>query len=38
MAKSTRNAGQHWEPADVVDLERLAQQNTPTLSHRAKLG
>ena len=30
MAKSTRNSGKPWKPADVKLLKKEAAQNTPT--------
>jgi hypothetical protein len=30
MSKSTRNTGKRWSQGEVIYLERLAHQNTPT--------
>jgi hypothetical protein len=30
MAKSTRNSGKPWTPADVKNLKQLTKGNTPT--------
>jgi hypothetical protein len=30
MAKSTRNSGKPWTPADVKNLKQLTNGNTPT--------
>jgi len=38
MAKSTRNTGTRWSPADVKELKTLARQNTPTRVIGLKLG
>lgn len=38
MPKSTRNSGKSWSPADVNQLAKLAQQNTPTRVIGLKLG
>jgi hypothetical protein len=38
MSKSTRNTGKPWTPADVKQLEKLADQNTPTRVIGLKLG
>lgn len=38
MSKSTRNSGKTWTPADVKQLEKLADQNTPTRVIGLKLG
>lgn len=38
MAKSTRNSGKPWTPAQVKQLEKLAQGNTPTRVIGLKLG
>jgi hypothetical protein len=38
MAKSTRNTGKPWTPADKQQLRRLASENTPTRVTGLKLG
>ena len=38
MAKSTRNSGKPWTPADVNMLKALAKGNTPTGVMSIKLG
>jgi hypothetical protein len=38
MAKSTRNSGKLWTPADVKELKQLAKGNTPTRVAGLKLG
>lgn len=38
MPKYTRNTGKPWTPADVKQLEALANQNTPTRVIGLKLG
>lgn len=38
MPKSTRNSGTRWTDADVKELRRLADQNTPTRVIGLKLG
>jgi hypothetical protein len=38
MAKSTRNSGQPWSPADRRALSDLARQNAPTRVIGLKLG
>lgn len=38
MPKSTRNAGQHWTPAEVKQLQQLAAGNTPTRVIGVRLG
>lgn len=38
MAKSTRNSGKPWTPAQVKQLRKLAQGNTPTRVIGLKLG
>jgi hypothetical protein len=38
MAKSTRNTGTQWSKADVSQLRKLANQNTPTRVIGLKLG
>ena len=38
MAESTRNTGKPWTHADRVQLDRLADQNTPTRVIGLKLG
>lgn len=38
MAKSTRNSGKNWTPAQERDLKQLAQENTPTRVIGLKLG
>lgn len=38
MAKSDRNSGNAWTPADVRQLRELAQGNTPTRVIGLKLG
>lgn len=38
MSKSTRNTGKPWTPAEVKQLEKLADQNTPTRVIGLKLG
>jgi hypothetical protein len=38
MAKSTRNSGKGWTPADVQQLNKLAKENTPTRVIGLKLG
>lgn len=38
MAKYNRNSGTHWTAQEVRELERLADQNTPTRVIGLKLG
>lgn len=38
MSKSTRNSGKPWTPAEVKQLETLADANTPTRVIGLKLG
>jgi len=38
VSKSTRNSGKPWKPADVKQLEKLADENTPTRVIGLKLG
>ena len=38
MSKSTRNSGTPWTPEQVKEMERLAEQNTPTRVIGLKLG
>ncbi|WP_435640458.1 hypothetical protein [Micavibrio aeruginosavorus] len=38
MSKSTRNSGTHWSDKDTKQLEKLAEQNTPTRVIGLKLG
>jgi hypothetical protein len=38
MAKSTRNTGKPWTPADVKQVKQLAKENTPTRVIGLKLG
>jgi len=38
MSKSTRNSGKAWTPVEVKQLEKLADQNTPTRVIGLKLG
>lgn len=38
MAKSTRNSGKNWTPAEVKQLRQLAKGNTPTRVIGLKLG
>lgn len=38
MAKKPSNAGGPWTPADQKQLQRLADQNTPTRVMGLKLG
>lgn len=38
MSKSTRNSGKPWTPAQVKQLRKLAQGNTPTRVIGLKLG
>ena len=38
MAKKPANSGKAWTPADVKQLEKLADQNTPTRVIGLKLG
>ena len=38
MAKTPKNHGKSWTPADVKQLEKLADQNTPTRVMGLKLG
>jgi hypothetical protein len=38
MAKYNRNSGKAWTPQEVGQLERLANQNTPTRVIGLKLG
>ena len=38
MSKSTRNTGKHWSKAEVGQLNRLTNQNTPTRVIGLKLG
>lgn len=38
MAKEPKNHGKHWTPAEVRQLEQLADQNTPTRVIGLKIG
>lgn len=38
MSKSTRNSGKTWTPAQLKQLRKLAQGNTPTRVIGLKLG
>lgn len=38
LSKSTRNSGKRWTQGQRVELERLANQNTPTRVIGLKLG
>jgi hypothetical protein len=38
MSKSTRNSGNAWTPTEVKQLQKLADQNTPTRVIGLKLG
>jgi hypothetical protein len=38
MAKYNRNSGNPWKPAEVSQLAKLAEQNTPTRVISLKLG
>lgn len=38
MAKKPANQGKQWTPAEVRQLEKLADQNTPTRVIGLKLG
>jgi hypothetical protein len=38
MSKSNRNSGKPWTQAEVNELQKLAQQNTPTRVIGVKLG
>jgi len=38
MAKTTRNSGKPWTPADVKQLKQLVKENTPTRVIGLKLG
>lgn len=38
MAKTPKNHGKSWTPADLKQLEKLADQNTPTRVIGLKLG
>lgn len=38
MAKSNRNRGKQWTPAEVTQLRKLAKGNTPTGVIGLKLG
>jgi hypothetical protein len=38
MAKSPKNHGKVWTPADVKQLKQLARENTPTRVAGLKLG
>lgn len=38
MAKSTRNTGKNWTPAEVKQVRQLAKENTPTRVIGIKLG
>jgi hypothetical protein len=38
MAKTDRNSGKPWTPADVKQLKQLAKENTPTRVAGLKLG
>ena len=38
MAKPPANHGKQWSPAEVKQLQQLAQQNTPTRVIGLKLG
>ena len=38
MAKTTRNSGNPWTPADVKQLKQLVKENTPTRVIGLKLG
>jgi len=38
MAKKPTNSGEPWTPADKRQLEKLAEQNTPTRVIALKMG
>lgn len=38
MAKEPKNHGKHWTPPEIRELEKLADQNTPTRVIGLKLG
>lgn len=38
MSKSTQNSGKHWTNQEVQQLQKLAQQDTPTRVIGLKLG
>jgi hypothetical protein len=38
MAKEPKNSGKAWTPQEVKELQRLADQNTPTRVIGLKLG
>jgi len=38
MSKKPANQGKHWTPGEVRQLEKLADQNTPTRVIGIKLG
>jgi hypothetical protein len=38
MSKSTRNSGTRWSDTDLKQLQKLADQNTPTRVIGLKLG
>jgi len=38
MPKSTRNSGKQWSASEVKQLEKLANENTPTRVIGLKLG
>ncbi|MGE4130257.1 MAG: hypothetical protein AB7F86_01395 [Bdellovibrionales bacterium] len=38
MSKSTRNSGKGWSQGEVSQLQKLANQNTPTRVIGLKLG
>lgn len=38
MSKSTRNTGKSWTGGDVRQLQKLAQENTPTRVIGLKMG
>ncbi|MFN0038109.1 MAG: hypothetical protein ACKVP2_01170 [Burkholderiales bacterium] len=38
MAKTPSNHGKNWSPNDVSQLQRLANQNTPTRVIGVKIG
>ena len=38
MAKTLSNHGKQWSPKEVTELQKLAQQNTPTRVIGLKMG
>ena len=38
MAKTPSNHGRQWSPKEVTELQKLAQQNTPTRVIGLKMG